>query len=143
VGKRRLASHRETTLRAGAFNFGGIFGGFLRFFALRKSLISRVIPRYSTKFHSEKIKLDRRWTRINADRPRGRRMAKSPEEFVYLRKGHLAAAGTAALQGRGQTRPLWRRRRNTRIDEYNAIPQTCHLARRIAVNSGIEVVLNL
>jgi hypothetical protein len=41
------------------------FGGILRFFALRKWLISRVIPRYSTKFHSaERIFFNHGWTRI-------------------------------------------------------------------------------
>jgi hypothetical protein len=45
---------------------------FLWFFAMRKWLISRVIPRYSTKFHSEKIKSflnhrSRHAGRMNAD----------------------------------------------------------------------------
>jgi hypothetical protein len=78
-----------------------------RVFALRKSLISRVIPRYSTKFHSEKIK-------VIADE-QGRRKSANIFAFIcpifamfcgLLRNSSRGRSAFAAAAGKGVFREM-------------------------------------
>jgi hypothetical protein len=81
------AANRAAVRRAAARAFIcavlAVFCNNLRKFALRKSLISRVIPRYSAKFHSEKI-----YPATDAPSPGFRRRSKAMARHDGATSGH-------------------------------------------------------